>query len=52
MQPWSPCVLAAGLVAVKAHKEYRATIGDVVLLSIPAAICHLFDSESGERIGS
>ena len=39
-----------GLVSVKAHKEFRAEIGDDVSISIPVAICHLFDSESGERI--
>jgi len=38
------------LVSVKAGKEYRADIGDSVSASIPAEICHLFDSESGLRI--
>ncbi len=38
------------LVAVKADKDYRANIDDEVSISIPASICHLFDSESGERI--
>ncbi|MEM8630117.1 MAG: sn-glycerol-3-phosphate ABC transporter ATP-binding protein UgpC [Pseudomonadota bacterium] len=37
--------------AVKAHKEYRAAIGDQVSLSVPASVCHLFDTDTGERIG-
>jgi len=39
-----------GLVSVKAAKDYRANIGDVVHVSIPAEICHLFDGDSGERL--
>ena len=38
------------LVSVKAHKEYRAEIGDTASISIPAEICHLFDSNTGQRI--
>ena len=38
------------LVAVKADKEFRAEIGDEVRFSISASICHLFDSETGERV--
>ena len=38
------------LVSVKAHKEYRAEIGDQIALSIPSAICHLFDAQTGVRI--
>lgn len=38
-------------LSVKAHKDYRAAIGDNVSFHIPAAICHLFDASSGERIG-
>ena len=38
------------MVSVKAHKEYRAEIGDTVGYSIPAEICHLFDKDTGERI--
>ena len=45
-------VRASGaLVSVRAPKDYRAEIGDVVSLGVPAAICHLFDTESGARIG-
>ncbi len=39
------------LVAVKAHKDYRAEIGDRVSISVPKDICHLFNSETGARIG-
>ena len=40
------------LVAVKAPKDYRIEIGDEVSISVPAAICHLFDAESGARLGA
>lgn len=44
-------VRAGGQFAsVKAHKEYRAEIGDTVSFSVPASICHLFDSKTGERL--
>ncbi|WP_281857414.1 ABC transporter ATP-binding protein [Litoreibacter halocynthiae] len=42
--------LGGALVSIKTNKEYRAEIGDVVQASIPASICHLFDTASGERI--
>ena len=38
------------LVAVKAGKDYRAEIGDAVSIRIPAAACHLFHAETGERL--
>ena len=38
------------LISVKAHKEYRAEIGDTVRISIPPSICHLFDQKDGTRI--
>jgi multiple sugar transport system ATP-binding protein len=38
------------LVSVKAHKDYRAVIGDNVSFSVPVAACHLFHHETGERI--
>jgi len=38
------------LVSVKANKEFRAEIGDMVSFSIPNTICHAFDSTSGERL--
>ena len=39
------------LVAVKADKEYRQEIGTPVAFSVPPHICHLFDTETGERLG-
>lgn len=38
------------IVAIKADKDYSANIGDGVSAVVPAAICHLFDRETGERI--
>ncbi|WP_269748086.1 ABC transporter ATP-binding protein [Enterovibrio coralii] len=38
------------LVAVKADKEYSTDIGHPFSAAIPASICHLFDSTTGERI--
>ena len=42
--------LGEALVSVKTTKDYRAEIGEVVEASVPAAICHLFDTRTGERI--
>ena len=39
------------LVSAKAHKDYRAKIGDMVSISVPKEICHLFDIKTGARIG-
>ncbi|MEO9896508.1 MAG: sn-glycerol-3-phosphate ABC transporter ATP-binding protein UgpC [Paracoccaceae bacterium] len=39
------------LVSVKAAKNYRAQIGDMVRISVPTEICHLFDAQTGSRIG-
>ncbi len=38
------------LVSVKAHKDYRAEIGDPVSIAVSPEICHLFDARSGTRI--
>jgi len=38
-------------VAVRAPKDYRAEIGDPVSLAVPADICHVFDGNTGDRIG-
>jgi multiple sugar transport system ATP-binding protein len=38
------------LVAVKAGKDHRAEIGEIVRVSVPASICHLFDHQTGRRI--
>ncbi|RLJ36165.1 carbohydrate ABC transporter ATP-binding protein (CUT1 family) [Litoreibacter meonggei] len=42
--------LGGALVSIKTNKEYRAEIGDVVRARIPAEICHLFDTATGERV--
>ena len=39
------------LVSVKAHKDYRAEIGQEVSVTVPADICHLFDRATGARMG-
>jgi multiple sugar transport system ATP-binding protein len=39
------------LVSVKAAKDYRVQIGDMVRISVPQEICHLFDAKTGVRIG-
>jgi multiple sugar transport system ATP-binding protein len=39
------------LVSVKAAKDYRAKIGEMVRISVPKEICHLFDPKTGVRIG-
>ncbi len=39
------------LVAVKAPKDYRARIGEPVGIALPDGITHLFDAETGARIG-
>ena len=38
-------------VSVKATKDYRARIGEMVRISVPKEICHLFDPKTGARIG-
>lgn len=42
--------IGGSLVSIKAAKEYRAEIGDMVKASIPSSICHLFNQTSGERL--
>ncbi|MEO1105036.1 MAG: ABC transporter ATP-binding protein, partial [Pseudomonadota bacterium] len=37
------------LVSVKADKSYRAEIGQMVSISVPTDICHIFDRDSGAR---
>jgi multiple sugar transport system ATP-binding protein len=44
--------IGAALVSVKADKNYRAEIGDMVSISIPQEICHLFDGQTGARMGA
>jgi multiple sugar transport system ATP-binding protein len=38
------------LVAVKAHKDVRARIGERVAIRVPAIACHIFDTQTGERL--
>ena len=38
------------LAAIKAAKDYRATIGDGVGIAVRPDICHLFDKASGQRM--
>ena len=43
--------IAGALVSVKADKNYRAEIDDAVSIDVPSDHCHLFHSETGERVG-
>jgi multiple sugar transport system ATP-binding protein len=38
------------LVSIKAGKEFRTQIGAPVYAGIDAAICHLFDRQTGHRL--
>ena len=38
------------MVSVKASKDYRVEIGEIVHISVPKGICHLFHHETGERL--
>jgi multiple sugar transport system ATP-binding protein len=40
------------LVSVKTTKDYRAQIGDVVRVNIPATACHIFDRSTGQRLAA
>ena len=40
------------IVSVKADKNFRTEIGDPVSIAIPPEHCHLFDGQSGARIGA
>ena len=44
--------IAGALVSVKAEKSYRAEIHDQVSIHIHTEHCHLFDAQTGERIGA
>lgn len=43
--------IGGALVSVKAEKNYRADIGDMISISVPQEHCHLFDTQTGERVG-
>ncbi len=40
------------LVSVRADKSFRAEIDDPVSIAVPATACHLFDGQTGQRIGA
>jgi multiple sugar transport system ATP-binding protein len=43
--------IGSTLVSVRADKNYCASIDDMVSIAVPAEICHLFDGQTGARIG-
>ena len=43
--------IGGNLVAVKAAKTFRSAIDQLVSFNIPPEICHLFDTQTGARIG-
>jgi multiple sugar transport system ATP-binding protein len=43
--------IGGALVSVKADKNYRAAIDDIVSIEVPTEHCHLFEAETGARIG-
>ena len=43
--------IGGSLVSVKAGKNYRAEIDDMVSIRISTDHCHLFDAKTGERVG-
>lgn len=44
--------IGKALVSVRADKNYRAEIDDVVSIRLPLDHCHLFDTASGARLGA
>lgn len=38
------------LLSIKAPKDFRAAIGDLVQACVPASVCHIFDAANGKRI--
>jgi multiple sugar transport system ATP-binding protein len=42
--------VGTSLVSIKAGKEYRIEIGNVVRAAIPSRACHYFDAKTGQRI--
>jgi multiple sugar transport system ATP-binding protein len=43
--------IGGALVSVKADKNYRAAIDETVSIEVPVENCHLFEAETGARIG-
>ncbi|GAA6207854.1 sn-glycerol-3-phosphate ABC transporter ATP-binding protein UgpC [Cognatishimia sp. WU-CL00825] len=44
--------IGGALVSVKADKTYRAEIDETVSIAVPSEHCHLFNAETGARLGS
>ncbi|MCH2078836.1 MAG: sn-glycerol-3-phosphate ABC transporter ATP-binding protein UgpC [Rhodobacteraceae bacterium] len=44
--------LGKTLVSVRADKAFRAEIDDMVSIHVPTDLCHLFDGQTGQRIGA
>ena len=42
--------VAGELISIKVGKDYRAEIGELARIAIPAAACHIFDQSTGARI--
>ena len=42
--------VGGALISVKADKTFRAKIGEIVSISVPAKICSLFDADTGVRL--
>tara|TARA_B100000131_G_scaffold298388_1_gene317903 strand:- start:303 stop:1370 length:1068 start_codon:yes stop_codon:yes gene_type:complete len=40
----------AGMLVVKTHKQYSASIDEKVQILVPSNICHLFNPETGKKI--
>jgi len=38
------------MIAVKADKDYNASIGDSVHVTVAPSVCHLFDIDTGDRL--
>ncbi|UZD91328.1 ABC transporter ATP-binding protein [Cognatishimia activa] len=43
--------IGGALISVKADKAYRAEIDDTVSIQVPKEHCHLFDAQTGARLG-
>lgn len=43
--------IGGALISVKADKAYRAEIDDTVSIQVPMEHCHLFDAQTGARLG-
>jgi multiple sugar transport system ATP-binding protein len=42
--------IGSALAAVRCDKSFRGEIGSAIMFQIPPAICHLFDTASGQRL--